>query len=160
MSTSYYTYVGPYICVKRVKVKGTESIRSCSKPTCYTYSTKVWDSGTKFCVKCGSEIALRNIDVDEDKFDFYELLADYEDNLASLHDGGVDKEDHILIPNQRGPREFDFGRDDWVQLDLPATARDEELAWMLDKYKEEIAIIKEKMGEDVQICWGVVSHAS
>jgi hypothetical protein len=162
MGVSYYGYVGPYIKVKCSKVGVTKKIRSCATVSCHKYGEEVCGLSTKFCANCGGVIAPRDIPSQKEKFNLYDIMGDkYEDRLAWVIDGRADKKDHhVVVPNQDWPREFRFCSYETVTVSLDEKVRANELQWMLTEFKEEIELIKKEMGEDIEICWGVVAYAS
>lgn len=157
MGTSYYVHLGPYVRIDNVMVDETRKKRACINKDCTQYGKKM-ESGT-YCSICGSPIGSMDYTAKVPQYNGM-LLMDHEDSLWSPAFIGNKNKYHYLLPNQHGPRgSWSIDYHDDVELDLKALDSASEIQWMEDQYPEELKILREKLGDAVHICWGLITYA-
>jgi hypothetical protein len=167
MSSSFYVYVGPFLKLKINKIEvskkgGFGCPDWIAGKGCKGFETKVaMPSGdAKFCPYCGLELVEIIRKIPEKVVDIYHLLeSKYEDSLFQCYIGDFDKREYEhWIPNHYYPKRiltFSKGEEEIEVLDID---KEEEIKWFNERYKNELALIKEAAGEDAQIMWGILSY--
>lgn len=147
--------IGPYI-----EVIGKATISTVKvKRICPNHPGQKQDNA-KFCPTCGTEI--QNVDYTETKaLDPLAVLwrADgFEDSFWSPE--GMED---ILLPTDNVPKQFkcDAEYGGTVDLRLSENRMNDQIQWMEETYKTELAFLIQNFGrENVSVKWGVISYWS
>lgn len=143
-------YIGPYI--KILKHKTIEKLtysRECVNDSCDYYGRV---KATKFCSNCGQVIVIvpkqqieeiSAFDLMYQKFIFFDGLYEPEDT------------NNILLPNKKSPFDLPISYD-IIELSTIDTVL--QIDWMWEEYKDQIAYLRQELGdENVIVGYGVIS---
>jgi len=169
MGIDYTTYMGPYARCKTSKVPATEKISTCSNEQCKEHPTKIWDKKKKFCEGCGSPIQERDIPIQVDNVNAYELRMSIKESLYDVPGDSWrfwmrENNTHVWLANQRvsGARGFSFDPEGNIQF-IPVTPElmAAEIKLFIEHYTKELDVLRQAYGEDnVEIQWGLIHYIS
>lgn len=156
------TYIGPLLICQNEIIEKKESVRFCQNEECIMHEAKVWDTSTKFCCKCGSEILPIDIVVKRPRLNVQELAEELGETLCltcwnQQFSGRTEKGD-VWIPNRKGIPSILIieSRDvDIVELITPEQIT-HAIRIFEQQFQIEIAKLKEMYGNG-EVSWGCVA---
>lgn len=158
MGMSSSNHLVPYLKVIVKKQDKSQSYRSCGNPACSNHQK---DMSSAFCSKCGSpQVTLTKV-VKEDAVDLDHLIVEQQGEKFYIAREITDRKTgtHFVLPNYSNPQGIKFKEEGEIEIGENQRAND--LKWLNEEYKNEIAQIKLLVGEEnVSIHWGVISYYS
>lgn len=162
MSTSYRTYVGPYIRCAVASVEVERRRRACTNAECENHRREIYHNA--FCSKCGSPVADVSYADTADAVSASDVQDEIDERMTDASGDTylrwAEKERaHIWVANVSVPgRDYHLG--EWVDFNLVEITPDQiraELSQFEAHFANEIAVLCDRYGAAaVTLHWGVL----
>lgn len=159
----YSVYLGPYLECEYELVETQRFKKVCCTEDCPTYNSPTSDPDKNFCGICGQALIHIPEAIEEPNVDDWQLIEDIDEALFTIPLEYIElgKPVHIWIPNihRDAPREFTIDPiRDYQVAHIVADMIYNEIAWLLDSFAKEIAVLQERY-KRCSATWGIIVYA-
>lgn len=166
MSTTYRTYIGPYVRCAVGTVEITRQRRACTNVACPNHTQeRIKDA---FCSLCGSSIGDVSYTEIEDTINDWDIIEEIGEELTPAFGDAYQEwvgehHAHIWVANVATPGR-DYHLDERVDFALVEIMPDmirEEMAQFEAQFAPALAVFRSRYGAGaVTLCWGIVQDYS
>jgi hypothetical protein len=167
-SSSYQTYVGPYLRCSVRTIPVTRTVKVCTKGGCrFGRAEAPMEGKPNFCPQCGSpskdiEIEVEGRVRDALSTEWCYNICEGEERVRPYNNGNSEPGVHLFVPNVDCLREFIFDRWSAKVGELQrvrAATLEQDMMWFESHFEREIIRAVEVYGEDkVEVRWGVLGE--